>query len=220
VHITVTPSPSPHPQPSMWSARVENSSLLPHYVYTPAVTAQVPVSRRLPLVIWLHGGVWVIRGRDPGGIEPELPQLAFHRPEHQARHPCFLLRPIALTRKHWISPLGPKTGSHVLRARPSASLKRLLKLIDVVLEMHQDRIDKERLILAGASMGAYGVWDLLGRSGIPFKFAAALPVSGGGDPTTVSRMAGTRIWAFHSRQDGQVPVNASRDSAHSNKSNP
>ena len=195
----------------MWSTRIENASLLPYYIFTPTSAATALVPKSFPLLIWLHGGVWVQNGRDPGGIEPALPQDAFHQPEHQARHPCFLLRPIALPRKHWVSPLGPRTGTHQLRRKPSASLQRLLKLIDVVLTLHC-AMDPSRILLAGASMGGYGVWDLLARS-TPNTFASAVPICGGGDPLAAGRMAGTRIWAFHSKQDDKVPVNASRDSA-------
>ena len=42
-------------------------------------------------------------------------------------------------------------------------------------------------------------------------FEAAIPICGGGDPNLAHRLNKTRIWAFHSRNDPMVPVNASRE---------
>ena len=57
-------------------------------------------------------------------------------------------------------------------------------------------------------MGAYATWDLLVRA--PAIFAVGIPMSGGGDTERASRIT-ARVWAFHSRADRSVPVNASRE---------
>ena len=46
-------------------------------------------------------------------------------------------------------------------------------------------VDKNRIYVAGVSMGGYGVWDLITR--YPDKFAAAIPICGGGEPDKVAR---------------------------------
>ena len=69
-------------------------------------------------------------------------------------------------------------------------------------------VNPRLIILAGASMGAYATWDLLVRA--PAIFAVGIPMSGGGDTKRASRIT-ARVWAFHSRADRSVPVNASRE---------
>ncbi len=64
-------------------------------------------------------------------------------------------------------------------------------------------IDDNRLYTYGMSMGGFAVWDLLARN--PGMFAAAIPVAGAGDPTTVSNMGKTAIWIFHGTADEAVP---------------
>ena len=45
----------------------------------------------------------------------------------------------------------------------------------------------------------------------PNRFAAAIPMSGGGHPALVSNIASTPIWNFHGALDLDVPVGLSRD---------
>ncbi len=42
-------------------------------------------------------------------------------------------------------------------------------------------------------------------------FAAAVPVSGAGDPTQVDRIAQMPLWDFHGGADTNVPVQGSRE---------
>jgi len=158
-----------------------------------------------PLFVWLHGGIWCAGGRDPG--EPDVPQNAIHCNEHQLEHRAFVLRPIALRRGRFSVP-GPGAGSHPLPHRPSPSLSLAGRLIDYVLHQHA-AIDPQRVVAAGASMGSYGLWDLITRR--PGLVEAAAPCSGAGDPSLASRLNATRIWIFHNRHDATVPVNGSRD---------
>ena len=83
----------------MWSARLLfpadanlNSSThhLHYYLFTPEV---LPAERRVPLLIYLHGGTKP-RGRENG--TPALPAEAFDSAGAQLRQPCFVLRPITV----------------------------------------------------------------------------------------------------------------------------
>jgi predicted peptidase len=58
-------------------------------------------------------------------------------------------------------------------------------------------------------MGGYGTWDLLSRQ--PERFAAAVPVCGGGDEKKAGKMVKVPIWAFHGAKDEAVPVSRSRN---------
>jgi predicted peptidase len=51
-------------------------------------------------------------------------------------------------------------------------------------------------------MGGFGTWDALQRW--PEKFAAAVPICGGGDPAYAEAMKAIPIYIFHGLQDGIV----------------
>ena len=69
-------------------------------------------------------------------------------------------------------------------------------------------IDPARVYLTGLSMGGYGSWDLAER--MPERFAALVPICGGGDEKQADRLVGLPIWAWHGDADGAVPVERSR----------
>ncbi len=92
---------------------------------------------------------------------------------------------------------------------------------DVVLALLDDieknyRIDKKQIYLTGLSMGGYGTWSLgLTR---PERFAAIVPICGGGDPLLVlladpkkqAALKSLPVWAFHGAKDPVVPLQESR----------
>ena len=57
-------------------------------------------------------------------------------------------------------------------------------------------------------MGGYGTWDLATRH--PDRFAAILPVCGGGDERLAARIGPLPIWCFHGDADKAVSVERSR----------
>ena len=170
-----------------------------YYLFTPA---GVEAARRYPLVLWLHGG---LKSNGVGG--PNMPADAFYRDEHQKQQPCFVLRPVAVKGTNWVSPRGAGTASHAMPADPAPSMAVLLELLERVVKHHP--IDAARLHVVGASMGGYGVWDLIARQ--PKRFASAIPICGGGDPSRAERLKDARIWIFHSSDDRIVPARGSRD---------
>lgn len=70
-------------------------------------------------------------------------------------------------------------------------------------------IDTKRRYITGVSRGGYGTWKFICSR--PDMFAAAIPVSGGGDPKFASKIVNVAIWAFHGAKDRNVPVSGSRD---------
>jgi predicted peptidase len=70
-------------------------------------------------------------------------------------------------------------------------------------------IDPERVYMTGLSMGGFGTW-MYGAMH-PERFAALMPLCGGGKPEDGPALAKTPIWAFHGDQDKAVPVAKSRE---------
>ncbi len=173
--------------------------LIHYYLYVPAGPA---AGTSLPLVLWLHGG---LKSNGRGG--PNMPAGAFYKDEHQAKQPCFVLRPVAVKGQNWVSPRGAGTGSHAMPDTPSPSMAALIELLDKTVKEHP--VDNKNLHVVGASMGGYGVWDLVGRH--PDRFASAIPICGGADPGRAGALRHMKIWMFHSVDDRIVPVRGSRE---------
>jgi predicted peptidase len=77
-----------------------------------------------------------------------------------------------------------------------------LDIIDQIASTY--RVDTRRYYLTGLSMGGFGTFDAIQNH--PDMFAAAAPLSGGGDPSKASIIKDVPIWAFHGSADGTVPV--------------
>lgn len=76
---------------------------------------------------------------------------------------------------------------------------------EVVNKYH---VDPARVYLTGLSMGGYGTWDW--SSAHPEKFAAIVPISGGGDINRMKNLKTMPVWVFHSADDPTVNVENSR----------
>lgn len=160
---------------------------------------------RYPLVVFLHGAFG--RGTDNkkqlrSGVDE------FVKDANRKKHPCFLAIPQCPPDKQWTD-VGWFDGKRnvPLAKSPTEPSALVLDLIEALGE--ERRIDKERIYLTGWSMGGYGAWDLITRR--PELFAAAIPLSGGGDPAQAEKLARLPIWALHGDADPLVPVQRSRD---------
>ena len=71
--------------------------------------------------------------------------------------------------------------------------------VKIALESFADR---ERIYLAGTSMGGYGTWQL--AMSLPELFAAIVPVCGGGMYWNAGRLVNVPVWAFHGGRDKTV----------------
>ncbi|MBD0256928.1 MAG: peptidase [Cytophagales bacterium] len=152
-------------------------------------------TQHYPLVVCLHGSSGC--GRDNvKQVVASLPAQWLSAPENRSKYAAFLLVPQCPLQMSW-------GGIDGLPAVDSLVVEALLALEQEV------KIAKNRRYVAGNSLGGYGVWHLIGTR--PELFAAALPISGGGDPALGQRIAGVPLWAFHGAKDRNVPVSGSRD---------
>jgi predicted peptidase len=58
-------------------------------------------------------------------------------------------------------------------------------------------------------MGGFGTWSLAAYS--PNRFAAIIPICGGGEPLLARALKNMPVWAFHGAKDPIVPVKRSQD---------
>ena len=143
-----------------------------------------------PLVTFLHGS---------GEIgDDNLAQVDRHidgliEATRSNEHAAFLLAP----------QLQPGQGIWSNIAHPtelSLGSDLLMQVIDQLEQNYQ--IDTTRRSITGLSLGGYGTWDIAAKR--PDMFAAAAPMSGGGDPDKADILKNVPIWNFHGYHDSNV----------------
>jgi predicted peptidase len=64
------------------------------------------------------------------------------------------------------------------------------------------KVDKDRIYLTGLSMGGFGTWALAAAH--PDRFAAIVPICGGGNPAAAAKLKDLPVWVFHGAKDTTV----------------
>ncbi len=159
--------------------------------------------QKYPLVIFLHGAGE--RGAD-NAVQLKHGAPLFVKPEVREKYPCFVLAPQCPPEQKWVdidwnsdTPKQPKKTT-----APTALVLGVLEALQ-----KEFSIDADRLYVTGLSMGGYGTWDLITR--FPEKWAAAVPVCGGGEGAVAARAKAVPIWAFHGLEDKAVKPARSRE---------
>jgi predicted peptidase len=88
----------------------------------------------------------------------------------------------------------------------SADAQRALAMLAEVQKAY--KVDPKRIYLTGLSMGGFGTWSLATK--YPEKWAAIVPICGGGDPKQAAKIKDIPCWCFHGDADKAVPVSRSR----------
>ncbi len=178
--------------------RSADGTSLPYRLLQPDITPTP-----LPLVLLLHGAGE--RGDD------NVSQLGNGAGEWlggedaRRRYPCIFVLPQCPTTARWVE-VDWSAPSHRIPAEPSRPLAAVQSLLSELAANLP--VDATRVYVVGLSMGGYGTWDLISRT--PQRFAAAVPICGGGDPLQAPGMASLPLWAFHGARDAVVSVERSR----------
>ncbi len=85
--------------------------------------------------------------------------------------------------------------------------KRAMAILEQVEKEY--KVDSKRIYLTGLSMGGYGTWSFAVK--YPDKWAAIVPICGGGDPKEAAKIKNIPCWCFHGEADKAVNVQRSRD---------
>lgn len=155
--------------------------------------------RKWPLMLFLHG-----LGECSNA---DLSRVKIHGPAHFVdSRPDF---PFIVVTPQLPPPPGYKEGvvytSQQIIALADKAWKpeELIQLVDHV--MAKLNVDRDRVYVTGLSMGGYGTWRLV--AAYPDRFAAAVPICGGGEPEKMAHaLSRVPIWAFHGAKDATVPL--------------
>lgn len=160
----------------------------PYVVFVPA---KLDKTKPNPVLLFLHGA-----GETKGGSMMPIQQgIAPHikRIEDKGQSFKFIT----------IIPQAESRGWQV----ETANAKRALAMLDAVVKEYNG--DPKRLYLTGLSMGGFGTWSIAAAH--PDKFAAIVPICGGGKTEWAEKLKDLPIWCFHGDQDGAVKVQLSRE---------
>ncbi len=153
-----------------------------------------------PLLLFLHGAGE--RGSDNKAQLKWGRQMMLTAAD---RYGCFVVVPQCPGGRKWAE-VDWSRPTHKMPGEPSESMRLVMEVLDAMQKQYP--IDADRFYIMGLSMGGYGTWDTIQR--YPKKFAAAVPICGGGDETAADRIR-IPVWAFHGVKDRAVPVSRSRN---------
>lgn len=100
----------------------------------------------------------------------------------------------------------PQSQKRTWRA-DSEDGKRALAILAEVEKKY--KVDEKRVYLTGLSMGGFGTWSL--ATAYPDKWAAIVPICGGGNPKAAGKIKDLPCWCFHGDADPTVKVELSRN---------
>jgi len=172
-----------------------NGTVLPYRMLPPI---DMEEGDTYSLVIFLHGS-----GERGNDNQKQLVHVAKAFEDEAVRngYPAFVIFPQMAANNTWSNgDYNRETHTINLENQAGNHLAAVMDVIDMMLEKYP--IDPDRVYIGGLSMGGFGTWDALSRW--PDRFAAAFPVCGAGDPTTVSRMTHIPIWVLKGGGDKVV----------------
>jgi predicted peptidase len=159
--------------------------------------------QKYPLVVFLHGA-----GERGDDNQKQLVHGMndFASDEVMAKYPAFVLAPQCPEGEYW--------GGIDRLAKAPTPPDKLAPALDATLKavatlQQEFSIDDKRIYITGLSMGGYGNFSALANR--PELFAAAAPICGGGETSSVSKFKHIPIWAFHGSEDKTVPAERSRE---------
>jgi len=164
---------------------LDDGRTIEYLVYLPEDYAPDDGDKKWPLMLFLHG-----RGESDGPLSLVAKWGPPRLVERGESLPYIL-----------VSPQCPREDSW----REDGQQELLVELLDHIAEAY--RVDTNRVYLTGLSMGGYGSWRLAADH--PQRFAAVVPICGGGNPEDADKLKALPIWVWHGDEDRAVPFTRS-----------
>ncbi|HKB02064.1 MAG TPA: prolyl oligopeptidase family serine peptidase [Gemmataceae bacterium] len=162
--------------------------------YTLFVPHGYDPDRPAPVILFLHGA-------GEAGTDGEKPTQTGLGPAVRAREATFPFLAVFPQ----VSDRLPASHGSWRPGQPDA--ERALAILDEVCREY--RADPNRVYLTGVSVGGTGLWQVAAAH--PDRWAAIVPVCGYGPVANAAALKDLPCWCFHGADDGNVPVERSRE---------
>lgn len=190
---------APHSAAADFQARswkISNSKSIPYRLYVPQYYDR---SKAYPIVVAMHGAGE--RGNNNVSQLNHAFTSMWADDSIQKDHPAFVLAPQCPANEWWV--VSKTFGDYKFEETPiTNNLKAMFGILDSL--EREFNIDHAREYITGMSMGGAATWYALAYQ--PDRFAAAVPVCGGGDTAKARVFDKIPIWTFHEVDDPTVPV--------------
>lgn len=194
-------------------AGAQGQYVMPYNLYLPA--NYDPNGPALPVIIFLHGAGE--RGTDNNAQVANYLNGMIAATQNTTGNRAIIIAPQCPQGQVWNSintndqwqPSG--SGNSYYSETPAQQNARpISKALQVALDILGNvqatkNVDSSKIYITGLSMGGFGTWDAITR--FPDKFAAAMPLSGGGNVAAASILVNEPIWAYHGTLDTIVTPN-------------
>jgi predicted peptidase len=155
--------------------------------YTLFVPLDYKAEKAYPVILFLHGA-----GETKGGAKkPVEVGIGPAIKKQEKTFPCITIFPQAQTRG-WQA--------------DSDNGKMALGILDEVMKAH--KTDPTRVYLTGLSMGGAGTWSFAAK--YPDRWAAIVPICGGGDVANAAAIKDLPCWCFWGDQDKPAVASMSK----------
>ncbi|MBE6542122.1 MAG: phospholipase [Ruminococcaceae bacterium] len=173
---------------------------LPYRLYIPQ---DYDCGEKYPVMLFLHGAGE--RGSDNENQINFHFQQFFDDPESPV-YDAIVIAPQCPSNSQWVLTPWAEGNYSTENVPESRELESVCAILDEIKDYCN--VDEDRIYVTGLSMGGFGTWDLLMRHGA--RFAAGMPICGGGDPSYAKLLSRIPIRTFHGSDDNVVPVKGTR----------
>lgn len=159
-------------------------------------------TKKYPVIFFLHGS-----GERGSDNEKQLTHGAklFLSADFRKNHPAVVIFPQCTADSYWanveIDAVNTKRFFNFKKGgEPTKPMALLVMLTEKMAK--QSFTDKNKMYVAGLSMGGMGTFELLRRK--PNTFAAAISICGGDNVANVKKYKNVPLWIFHGGLDDVV----------------
>lgn len=179
----------------------ESDNGMPYRLYYPENYSE---EYAYPVVLFLHGAGE--RGTDNEATLIHVLQDWFNDLESPI-YQSIVIVPQCPEGEQWVNTPWENGSYDSVAVGESDAIKEVLSILELICST--DSVNRNRIYVAGISMGGYGTWNLLmNHSDL---FAAGMPICGAADPARAEILKNMPVYAFHGDRDSVVPVTGSRD---------
>ena len=184
-----------------YSSTGSDRTRLPYQLYVPS---NYDPAKKYPVLIFLHGAGE--RGSDNDAQFVHVVSNLFNMEDSPVTD-AIVIVPQCPNGNQWVDTPWANGSYSTSTVKQSNESKAVMAVLDKVAAAYST--DTDRYYVMGISMGGFGTWDLVMR--YPDKFAAAVPICGGADPSMATALKDFPIYTTHDANDPTVPVSGTRE---------